>query len=104
MKPLYELVDERLPPYEALAKKYLHIPCSCMTPNTERLDLLTNLAKEYHADGVVDLVLQDCHTYSVESYQVHERMKDNDVACITIETDYYQGDNGRIYGDDGVII
>ena len=104
IKPLYELVDETLPPYEALAKKYLHIPCSCMTPNTARLDLLTNLAKEYHADGVVDLVLQACHTYSVESYQVHERMKDNDVACITIETDYYQGDKEQLNTRMGAFI
>ncbi|MDO4785505.1 MAG: double-cubane-cluster-containing anaerobic reductase, partial [Fretibacterium sp.] len=40
IKPSYELTDESLPPYEALARKYLGIPCSCMTPNDKRLDLL----------------------------------------------------------------
>ncbi|MBQ8692239.1 MAG: 2-hydroxyacyl-CoA dehydratase [Synergistaceae bacterium] len=104
LKPLYELVDETLPPYEALAKKYLHIPCSCMTPNTARLELLENLKQEYQADGVVDLVLQACHTYSVESYQVHERMRDKGAACITIETDYYQGDKEQLNTRMGAFI
>lgn len=104
IKPLYELVDETLPPYEALAKKYLNIPCSCMTPNTRRLELLEKMADEYHADGVVDLVLQACHTYNIESYQVHERMRNKNVACITIETDYYQGDKEQLNTRMGAFI
>lgn len=93
IKPNYELVDETLPPYEALARKYLAIPCSCMTPNDKRLDLLETLTDEYAADGMVDLILQACHTYNVESFQVHERIQGKKgVPCITVETDYYQGD------------
>ena len=92
IKPAYELVDESLPPYEALARKYLGIPCSCMTPNAKRLDLLESLAGDYAADGMVDLILQACHTYNVESFQVHERMESRGIPCITVETDYYQGD------------
>ena len=92
IKPAYELVDESLPPYEALARKYLNIPCSCMTPNDKRLSLLESLAGDYAADGLVDLILQACHTYSVESFQVHERMGGMGIPCITVETDYYQGD------------
>ena len=92
IKPNYELVDESLPPYEALARKYLGIPCSCMTPNDKRLDLLEDLAGEYVAEGMVDLILQACHTYNVESFQVHERMESMGIPCITVETDYYQGD------------
>ncbi len=89
IKPSYELTDESLPPYEALARKYLGIPCSCMTPNDKRLDLLEGLVGDYAAEGVVDLILQACHTYNVETFQVHERVG---VPCITVETDYYQGD------------
>ena len=93
IKPNYELVDETLPPYEALAKKYLGLPCSCMSPNEKRLDLLETLSKEYHADGVVDIVLQACHTYNVETFQVRERLREKcGVAYIAIETDYSQGD------------
>ena len=93
IKPNYELVDESLPPYEALARKYLDIPCSCMTPNDKRLDLLEDLAGEYAAEGMVDLILQACHTYNVESFLVHERIQGGrGIPCITVETDYYQGD------------
>ena len=86
-------MDESLPPYEALARKYLGIPCSCMTPNAKRLDLLEDLAGEYAAEGMVDLILQACHTYNVESFLVHERIQGGrGIPCITVETDYYQGD------------
>jgi benzoyl-CoA reductase/2-hydroxyglutaryl-CoA dehydratase subunit BcrC/BadD/HgdB len=93
IKPNYELVDETLPPYEALAVKYLNIPCSCMTPNPKRLDLLEVLVDEYRADGVVDIILQACHTYNVESFLVRERLVEGrGVPYISVETDYSQSD------------
>ncbi len=93
IRPNRDPVDESLPPYRALAEKYLKIPCSCMSPNEGRLNLLESLVDEYRADGVVDIILQACHTYNVESFQVRERVQGKKgVPCITIETDYYQGD------------
>jgi benzoyl-CoA reductase/2-hydroxyglutaryl-CoA dehydratase subunit BcrC/BadD/HgdB len=94
IKPNYEPVDENLPPYEALAVKYLGIPCSCMTPNPKRLDLLETLVDEYRADGVVDIILQACHTYNVESFLVRERLTEGKkgVPYIAVETDYSQSD------------
>jgi benzoyl-CoA reductase/2-hydroxyglutaryl-CoA dehydratase subunit BcrC/BadD/HgdB len=95
IKPNYEPVDETLPPYEALAVKYLGIPCSCMSPNPKRLDLLETLAGEYKADGVVDIVLQACHTYNVESFLVRERLTTGgkkNIPYIPVETDYSQND------------
>jgi benzoyl-CoA reductase/2-hydroxyglutaryl-CoA dehydratase subunit BcrC/BadD/HgdB len=93
IKPNYELTDESLPPYEALAAKYLGIPCSCMSPNEKRLDLLETLVDEYRADGVVDIILQACHTYGVETFQVRERIQGKKkIPYIAVETDYYQGD------------
>ncbi|GHS94066.1 2-hydroxyglutaryl-CoA dehydratase [Synergistales bacterium] len=89
IKPNYELVDETRPPYDALAEKYLGIPCSCMSPNNKRLDLLEKLVADYHADGVVDIILQACHTYNVETFLVRERLK---IPYIAVETDYYQSD------------
>jgi benzoyl-CoA reductase/2-hydroxyglutaryl-CoA dehydratase subunit BcrC/BadD/HgdB len=105
IKPNYELVDETLPPYEALAVKYLGIPCSCMTPNTKRLDLLDGLADEYRADGVVDIVLQACHTYNVETFQVRERIQEKKkIPYIAVETDYYQGDAEQLSTRMGAFI
>jgi benzoyl-CoA reductase/2-hydroxyglutaryl-CoA dehydratase subunit BcrC/BadD/HgdB len=93
IKPNYELVDENLPPLDALAVKYLGIPCSCMSPNEKRLDLLEAIVSDYKADGVVDIILQACHTYNVEAFQVRERLQaKKGVPYISVETDYYQGD------------
>ena len=63
-----ELVDEQNPDvYEALAKRYLNIGCSCMSPNPSRYKLMGQLIEEFRPDAVVDVVLQACHTYNVES-------------------------------------
>jgi benzoyl-CoA reductase/2-hydroxyglutaryl-CoA dehydratase subunit BcrC/BadD/HgdB len=84
-------------PLDAIADKYLETPCSCMSPNTGRLELLAKLAKEYHADGVVDVTWVGCHTYNVESRVLKEYLaKHGNVPLLQIETDYSQGDAGQI--------
>jgi len=84
-------------PLDAIADKYLATPCSCMSPNPGRLELLANLAKEYHADGVVDITWVGCHTYNVESRVLKDYLaKHGNVPLLQIETDYSQGDAGQI--------
>jgi len=84
-------------PLDAIADKYLETPCSCMSPNTGRLELLAELAKEYHADGIVDVTWVGCHTYNVESRVLKEYLaKHGNVPLLQIETDYSQGDAGQI--------
>ena len=71
LKPILDDVDPEAPDLlRALAEKYLHLPCSVMTPNTRRLDLLRRLAKEYRAQCVIELVWQACLTYDIESHRV----------------------------------
>lgn len=70
MKNLEELVREDINPIDALAKKYLNIPCSVMTPNKGREELLKEVIDEYKVDGVVEVVLQACHTYNIESHNI----------------------------------
>ena len=54
-KSTAELVDEENPDvYDAIAKRYLNIGCSVMTPNPNRLELLGRLMEEFKVDGVVD--------------------------------------------------
>jgi benzoyl-CoA reductase/2-hydroxyglutaryl-CoA dehydratase subunit BcrC/BadD/HgdB len=61
-------VDEENPDvYDALARKYIRIPCSCMTPNTARLEIIGEKIDEYRVDGVVDMGLVACHTFNAES-------------------------------------
>ncbi len=96
-KGLDVLVDEEKEPIIALAEKYLSTPCSCMTPNRGRLDLIERLSKEYEVDGVVDLTWQACHTYNIESFTVKNFVKDTlNLSFIQIETDYSDSDEGQI--------
>jgi len=90
------LVDEKSAPIDAIAEKYLNIPCSVMSPNTKRLELIKKYAKEYRADGVIDVILQACHTYAVESHSVRENLKRSGIPYMSIETDYSQGDTGQL--------
>ena len=90
-------VDENRDPMTALAERYLKIPCPCMTPNNTRLELIGDLVRDYHADGVLELTWQGCHTYNIEAYQVKEYVTEK---CrkpyIQIETDYSKNDSGQI--------
>lgn len=93
MKPL-DPVDESNPDvYSALAEKYLNIGCSCMSPNKNRLNLLNKLIDDFHVDGVVDLVLQACHTYNVETGMIRKLVKEKKgIPYTVVETDYSQAD------------
>ena len=97
VKSYEELVDETIDPYDALTKKYLNIPCSCMSPNTGRLDLLDQLVDEYKVDGVIDMILQACHTYNVETFSVKNFITgEKNIPYMNLETDYSQSDVGQL--------
>ena len=98
-KGLDVLVDEDInkDPLLALAEKYLSTPCSCMTNNNGRLDLIRRLAEEYEVDGVVDLTYQACHTYAIESSTVKKYVQNElNLPFMQIETDYSDSDTGQI--------
>lgn len=96
-KGLDVMVDENKDPITALAEKYLSTPCSCMTNNNGRLDLIGRLAKEYDVDGVVDLTWQACHTYNIESFTVKKFVQEElKLPFIQMETDYSDSDTGQV--------
>lgn len=97
-KKIDELVDESNPDvYDAIARRYLNIGCSVMSPNPNRKVLLKKLCEEYHVDGVVEMVLQACHTYAVESYDIGRFVKQEmNLPFLSIETDYSQADIGQL--------
>ncbi len=98
LKPILEDVDETAAdPIVALAEKYFRLPCSVMTRNTRRFDVLRSLAKEYRAQCVIDLIWQACLTYDVESFFVRQLAeKELGVPYLRIETDYSPSDSARI--------
>lgn len=97
-KSIDKLVDEENPDvYDALARRYLNIGCSVMTPNPNRLDLLGRLIDEYKADGVVEMTLQACHTYNVETLAIRRFVNEKKgIPYINVETDYSQADIGQL--------
>ncbi|GAU08634.1 double-cubane-cluster-containing anaerobic reductase [Desulfoplanes formicivorans] len=98
LKDFNLLVDQDEPDlYRTLAKRYLDTPCSCMTPNTGRLDLISELINDYSIDGVVDLTWQCCHTYNVESFSLREHVEQkHQLPFLHIETDYAQSDTEQL--------
>lgn len=77
---------------KALAQRYLKINCACFTPNTNRIDDILRLAKEYRVDGVIDVNLKFCGLYSTESYHVQKALKEAGIPVMHLETDYSDQD------------
>lgn len=97
-KAIEDLVDEDNPDvYDALAKKYLSIGCSCMTPNPNRIKLLDKMIDEYKVDAVVDVILTACHTYNVETLSIKRFVNTKkDIPYMSVETDFSNGDIGQL--------
>ena len=97
-KSIDKLVDENNPNvYDAIARRYLNIGCSVMTPNPNRCELLGRLIDEYRVDGVVEMTLQACHTYNVETLSVRKFVnEEKHIPYINVETDYSQADIGQL--------
>ena len=91
-----EKVDISLPVAKALAQKYLNINCSVMSPNNSRLRFISDMIDEYEVDGVLEIILQACHTFSIESYNVKKAVVAKGIPYIKIETDYSKADVGQI--------
>ena len=77
---------------EALAERYMNINCACFTPNTGRIDDILRLAKEYKADGIIDVNLKFCNLYDTEAYLIERALKDAGIPVLGIETDYTDSD------------
>ena len=47
-------------------------------------------------DGVIEIILQACHTYNVEAYSIKCCVTGKGIPYLNIETDYSQSDKGQI--------
>lgn len=91
------IAEDTNDPYTALADKYLNIACSVMAPNDNRIDLLSELIDEYKIDGVVEVILQACHTYNVETKRIKDYVtKEKNVPYLCLETSYSNTDQGQV--------
>lgn len=97
LKPILEDVDPDADDLiRALAEKYFNINCSVMTRNTRRFELIKQLAAEYNAQCIVDLIWQGCITYDVESFQIKRLAESLGLPYMRVETDYSPSDSARI--------
>lgn len=76
----------------ALAERYMKNNCACFTPNKGRIDDILRLAKEYHADAVIDAHLKFCNLYDTESRDVERALKEAGIPVLSLETDYTDTD------------
>ncbi len=98
LKPILDDVDETITdPIVALAEKYFRLPCSVMTRNDRRMDVLRKLFAEYRPQCIIELIWQACLTYDVESYLVKKLAAEElGIPYLRIETDYSPSDSARI--------
>jgi benzoyl-CoA reductase/2-hydroxyglutaryl-CoA dehydratase subunit BcrC/BadD/HgdB len=98
LKPLLDDADENATdPLRAVAEKYFHLPCSVMTPNDRRLEVLGNMAKDYRPECIIELIWQACLTYDVESHRIKRFAEEElHLPYLRIETDYSPSDSARI--------
>ena len=97
IKAAFQMVDvEADDIVKAIAERYLKIGCSVLTPNSERMKLIPELVKEFNIDGIVEVDLQACTPYCVESFQIRELAEKLGVPYMAVETDYSQSDSGQL--------
>jgi benzoyl-CoA reductase/2-hydroxyglutaryl-CoA dehydratase subunit BcrC/BadD/HgdB len=98
LKPILEDVDETAQdPIIALAQNYFRLPCSVMTKNDRRMEIIRDLTAEYRPQCIIDLIWQACLTYDVESYFVKKLAEEElGIPYLRIETDYSPSDSARI--------
>ncbi len=98
LKPIINDVDVTASdPIAALAEAYFHLPCSVMTPNNRRLDLLGQLHEAYRPECIIELIWQACLTYDVESSRLKNFAEETlGIPYLRIETDYSPSDSERI--------
>jgi benzoyl-CoA reductase/2-hydroxyglutaryl-CoA dehydratase subunit BcrC/BadD/HgdB len=90
-------VDDTIDPVTALAEQYLAIPCSVMSPNPGRMEMLKEMIPAFSVDGVVDLTWQACHTYNIESFHISRLVQEDfNLPFLHIETDYSESDTEQL--------
>ena len=81
---------------DAIAERYFKINCAVFTPNDQRMKDIVQMAKDLHADGIVDVALQFCTLYEMESFAVEKAAEEAGIPFMHITTDYAGEDAGQL--------
>ena len=91
------LVDENADDIlRAISDRYLDIHCSVMTTNEDRIENTKAMCEKYKVDGVVEMVLQACHTFNIEANYIQRMCDEEGIPYMKLETDYSTTDSGQI--------
>ena len=97
VKTMRKMIDEEGDPYRALAEKTLAANCSVMSPNPGRYESLKDACEEFGIDGVVEIVLQCCHTYAVEAVSIRDYVeKEIGIPYLCLTSDYGDSDRAQL--------
>ena len=80
----------------AIADRLLGTHCACFTPNDERVDDIVDMAKQYHAGGVIHHSLSFCQTYAAEAIKVEKALRSAGIPVITLESDFSMNDVAQL--------
>jgi benzoyl-CoA reductase/2-hydroxyglutaryl-CoA dehydratase subunit BcrC/BadD/HgdB len=75
-----------------------------MSPNKNRMETIRRLVRDFNIAGVVEMTLQACHTYNVETEQVRRLCASINTPFLSVETDYSTSDTAQIKTRIGAFI
>lgn len=91
------MMDETADPLTEMARRYLDVPCSVMSPNPNRYAAIKEMARDFSVDAIVDLNWQGCQTYSIESWTLKKFVRDElRLPFLQIDTDYSETDSEQL--------
>lgn len=95
---LWEEVPTDKPALEALAECYLNRPsCSrMMDVHHDLSDFIVQMAKEYNADGIINVIVKNCVPCGSESLFLTDKAKENDIPMLTIEREEITTNAGQV--------
>lgn len=82
--------------YAALADCYQNTACAIMAPNDLRFKLINRLTAEYQVDGIIDVMLQVCHPYTVERDKMSRLCASLGTPYLALETDASDETSGQL--------
>ena len=86
-------VDEML---DDIADRYLNIQCAIFTPNQGRRDDVIRMARELHADGIIDASLSFCTIYEMEAFDMEKAAQEAGIPYMHLSTDYSAEGDGQL--------
>jgi benzoyl-CoA reductase/2-hydroxyglutaryl-CoA dehydratase subunit BcrC/BadD/HgdB len=85
--------------FESLAKGYLvdRVPCAFMRDSAQkRLDFTLKLIKDFDISGMIWYELLCCETYDQESYYFTQKMGEQNIPMLVLESDYSSTATGQL--------